>query len=53
MKISVSSYTAVVYCPHCEHPNSEWIRDPRGAEAECDGCEKKFTVPLNAEIILT
>ncbi|MBB3048945.1 transcription elongation factor Elf1 [Litorivivens lipolytica] len=53
MEIRVSSYTAVVDCPHCGCGNSNWVMDPRGAEAECDNCEKKFTVPENASITLT
>ena len=54
MKIEVSSYTAIIKCPHCDANVTGWLDDPRGAEnVECDECGKTFDVSNDCEVVLT
>jgi hypothetical protein len=53
MNIRISSFTAVIECPHCGAAITGWLCDPRGVEnVECDECEKTFDVPSDTEVIL-
>lgn len=54
MKITVSSYTAIIECPHCSAEITGWLDDPRGAkDVQCDECEETFDIPEDAEVVLT
>jgi hypothetical protein len=37
-------------CPHCGAIQEGWITDPRGREAECDDCGKKYGIAIDPQI---